>query len=140
MRNLSNEMDKKKSLKIKSPVETERQNESKKILVTDTMDAYKSKEKELSGEIDNETPITNHQGLTHLDGQKLGHDTAFINFDNPKLTPFLIENHSDLSSDPGDALKDIDEQMRGTYGGNNGFNQDDYSMITDHKKLIEFDK
>jgi len=52
----------------------------------------------------------------------------------------LIENHSDLSSDPGDALKDIDEQMRGTYGGNNGFNQDDYSMITDHKKLLEFDK
>jgi len=30
--------------------------------------------------------------------------------------------------------------MRGTYGGNNGFNQDDYSMITDHKKLIDFDK
>jgi len=51
---------KKKSLKIKSPVETERQNESKKILVTDTMDAYKSKEKELSKEIENETPITDH--------------------------------------------------------------------------------
>ena len=60
MRNLSNEMDKKKSLKIKSPAETERQNESKKILVTDTMDAYKSKEKELSKEIENETPITDH--------------------------------------------------------------------------------
>jgi hypothetical protein len=72
MRNLSNETDKKKSLKITSPVETERQNESKRILVTDTMDAYKSKERELSREmendLENETPITNHQGLTHLDG------------------------------------------------------------------------
>lgn len=66
MRNLSNEIDnKKKSLKIKSPMEPERQNGSKKILVTDTMDAYKSKERELSKaynskEIENETPITDH--------------------------------------------------------------------------------
>ena len=127
MRNISsNEMEKKKSLQIKSPEESERTIESKKILVTDTMEAYLNQEKELSGELDDgtpiKTPITNHQGLTHLEEQKLGLDTTIINFDNPKLTPFLIENHSDLSSEPGDALKDIDEQMRGTYGGNNAFN------------------
>lgn len=127
MRNISsNEMEKKKSLQIKSPEESERTIESKKILVTDTMEAYLNQEKELSGELEDgtpiKTPITNHQGLTHLEEQKLGLDTSIINFDNPKLTPFLIENHSDLSSEPGDALKDIDEQMRGTYGGNNAFN------------------
>ena len=135
-------MEKKKSLQINSPAETERHNESKNIIVTDTMDAYLNKEKELSGEIDVKTPITDNLGLTPEDGQNIGNEEAVISFDNPKLTPFMIENHSDLSSDdPGDdALKDIDEQMRGTYGGNNAFNQDDYSMITDHKKLIEFDK
>ena len=65
MRNLSsNEMEKKKSLQIKSPEESERTIESKKILVTETMEAYLNQEKELSGELDDETPIktpiTNH--------------------------------------------------------------------------------
>tara|TARA_B110000285_G_C14898705_1_gene502124 strand:+ start:631 stop:816 length:186 start_codon:yes stop_codon:yes gene_type:complete len=61
-------MEKKKSLQITSPAETERHNESKKIIVTDTMEAYLNKEKELSGEIDVKTPITNNLGLTPEDG------------------------------------------------------------------------